>query len=266
MASSDYLQLELARVSAHAPDLIGSIAQDQIETVYQPQFALDDDALVGGEALARWHHPVLGTIGAQTTFAIAEDQDAAVRLSEHVVDAALAQFATWPGHLRLSVNILPQEISANDFALRFLARVRESRVDPERLTVEITEDVLLGDLRSAALALGSLRDAGVAIALDDFGAGFCNFGYLKVLPLDYLKLDRSMVEGIATDHRDLAILRGIATMADALGLDVIAEGIEREAQRAIVAAEGCKAYQGFLRSAPVDATSFRQLALAQAAF
>jgi diguanylate cyclase len=261
MASGDHLELDLARISAHAPDLIRAIAQDEIETVYQPQFALENDELIGGEALARWQHPALGTIGAQTTFAIAEDQNAAARLSEKVVDAALAQFARWPEHLRLSVNLLPQEISASDFAMRFLARVRESRVDPERLTVEITEDVLLGDLHRAARTLASLRDAGIAIALDDFGAGFCNFGYLKVLPLDYLKLDRSMVEGIDTDHRDLAILRGIATMADALGLDVIAEGVEREAQRAIVAAEGCKAYQGFLRAAPMDATSFRQLAL-----
>ncbi|WP_435417789.1 EAL domain-containing protein [Parerythrobacter aurantius] len=248
------------------PDLAGAILRGEIETVYQPQFTLPEERLIGAEALARWRHPKLGEIGAGPLFAMAEEQGVTTRLSHRIVANALAEFARWPTQVRLSVNVLPEEVAAHDFAAGFLDRVARAGIDPARLTVEITEEVLLGDLSKAAITLGSMREAGIRIGLDDFGAGFCNFRYLKILPLDYLKLDRSMVEGIATDERDLAVLRGIVAMGRALGLRVIAEGIETQDQRDIVAAEGCDAYQGFLRAAPMPAAAFRELALAQAAF
>ena len=114
--------------------------------------------------------------------------------------------------------------------------------------------------RLTAVTRSARAASGVHIALDDFGSGFCNFGYLKRLPLHALKLDRSMVEGIADNPRDLAVLRGIVAMAGALGLEVVAEGIESEAQLAVVRAEGCKAYQGFLRARPLSADAFAALA------
>lgn len=266
MSETRCLEAEIQRVLGHAPDLAGAIARGEIETVYQPQFVLPGEGLIGAEALARWQHPELGEIGAGPLFAIAEEQGVTTRLSHRIVANALAEFANWPLHLRMSVNVLPEEVAAHDFATGFLDRVTRAGIAPERLTVEITEEVLLGDLPRAAIALEALRDAGIRIALDDFGAGFCNFRYLKILPLDCLKLDRSMVDGIADDERDLAVLRGIVAMATALGLAVIAEGIETAAQRDIVAAEGCGTYQGFLRAAPMPARTFRELALAQAAF
>ena len=115
---------------------------------------------------------------------------------------------------------------------------------------------VISDLDRSAVSLRKLRDIGVRIALDDFGAGFCNFRYLKLLPLHYLKLDRSMVDGILDDSRDLAVFRGILAMAKALGLKVIAEGIENEDQRALIAQEGCDYYQGFLRAQPMSAEEF----------
>ena len=266
MPQADLLEAETARVLAHAPELADAIVRGEIETVYQPQFSLQDDRLVGAEALARWQHPELGEIGAGPLFAIAGLQGVMKRLSQHIVMNALWEFARWPGHLRLSVNVLPEEVSEKGFAYQFVDRLREADVDAGRLTVEITEEVLLGDLAKAAQTLGVMRDAGLMIALDDFGAGFCNFRYLKVLPLDSLKLDRSMVEGIADDPRDRAVLRGLVAMANALDLRVIAEGIETEAQRTIAAEEGCDVFQGFLRAAPMSAKHFRELALAQAAF
>ena len=136
-------------------------------------------------------------------------------------------------------------------------------VDPARITLEITEQALLGDLDLAALSLGLLRDAGMRIALDDFGAGFCNFGYLKYLPLDILKLDRSMLDGVAENPRDRAVLRAMVAMAHALDLEVLVEGIEKEAQREIAQEEGCTAYQGFLRARPMTQEAF--LALMSAA-
>lgn len=238
----------------------------EIETVFQPQFTLPEDRLIGAEALGRWRHPDLGEIGAGPLFAMAAEQGLSARLSQHLVAAALAEAAHWPDAIRLSINLLPEEVEVEGFAQTFLARIGASGIAHRRLTIEITEEVLLGDLRLAAATLAVLKDAGIRVGLDDFGAGFCNFRYLKILPLDYLKLDRSMVEGIADDDRDRVVLRGIAAMARALGLRVVAEGIETTAQRDIVAAEGCDTYQGFVRAAPMSAKAFRELALAQAAF
>jgi EAL domain-containing protein (putative c-di-GMP-specific phosphodiesterase class I) len=130
------------------------------------------------------------------------------------------------------------------------------------VTLEITEQALVADLDGSARRLRALTKLGMRVALDDFGAGFCNFKYLKRLPLHYLKLDRSMVEGIDVDARDLAVLRGIISMARALGLEVIAEGIERESQRQAIAREGCVAWQGFLGARPLPAEEFAQAAAA----
>lgn len=266
MSEPDLLDPAVQQLLVQAPDLAGAMARGEIETVFQPQFTLPQDRLIGAEALARWRHPGLGEVGAGPLFALAEEQGLSTQLSEHVVDAALSEFTRWPDHLRLSVNLMPEEVEVQGFAEAFLARVAASAINPHRLTVEITEEVLLGDLPRAAVTLAALRSAGLRIALDDFGAGFCNFRYLKILPLDYLKLDRAMVEGIAADQRDLAVLRGIVAMGNALGLRVIAEGIESVAQRDLAAAEGCDTYQGFLRAAPMSAERVLALASDQAAF
>ena len=140
------------------------------------------------------------------------------------------------------------------------AMIGASGFAPGQLTLEITEHVLLAELERAAAMLGDLRAGGVRIALDDFGAGFCNFRYLQILPLDYLKLDRAMVEGIAHAPKDMAVFRAIVAMAKALSLQVIAEGIETTAQRDLIASEGCEFYQGFLQAAPMGPEEFAALA------
>ncbi|MGN6499391.1 MAG: EAL domain-containing protein [Tsuneonella sp.] len=241
-------------------DLLGAIDRDEIELFFQPHFALPDDRLVGAEALARWQHPQLGRIGASALFAIAERTDHVAQLSRHIAERALELATAWPDHLRLSLNITPADLAAGGFAHDFARIVSDSGFAPERLTLEITEQVLLAELESAARALRSLKERGMRIALDDFGAGFCNFRYLKILPLDYLKLDRAMVDGIAEDPADLAVLRAILALARALDLQVIAEGIENAEQRELAAREGCRFYQGFLRAAPLESGEFLRLA------
>lgn len=243
-------------------DLLAALDRDEIEILYQPQFALDSDRLTGAEALARWQHPELGRIGAGALFAIAERADHVAQLSRHIATRALAGAKDWPDHLRLSLNITPADLAAGSFAQEFSALLAKSGFPAERLTLEITEQVLLADIERAAASLEQLHELGVRIALDDFGAGFCNFRYLKLLPLDYLKLDRAMVDGVIEDPRDLAVLRGIVAMAKALDLTVIAEGIESEAQREIIAAEGCDYYQGFLKAAPMGGGDFASLTAA----
>lgn len=240
-------------------DLLQAIDGDQIEVLYQPQYALADGALTGAEALARWNHPVLGRMGAGALFAAAERADHVAQLSRHIARLALTGAAAWPGKLRLSLNVTAADLAAGNYAEDVLALLKQTRFPAERLTLEVTEQALLGDIQLANRTLESLSDLGIRIALDDFGAGFCNFRYLKLLPLDYLKLDRSMVEDITTDPRDLAVLRGIVAMAKALDLEVIAEGIENEAQRAAIAAEGCAFYQGFLTAQPMSAAEFEAI-------
>ncbi len=243
-------------------DLLHALDRDEIEVLYQPQFALADDRLTGAEALARWQHPELGRIGAAALFAIAERADHVAQLSRHIARRALADASVWPGNVRLSLNVTATDLTQTAFAAEMGALITQSGFPAERLTLEVTEQALVVDLERVARQLAEIAASGVCLALDDFGAGFCNFRYLKLLPLHLLKLDRAMVEGIASDPRDLAVLRAIVAMAQALDLRVIAEGIETEEQRALVAAEGCESYQGFLRAQPMSAAEFAALAAA----
>ena len=240
-------------------DLLKAIDGDEIEIVFQPQYGFAPDGgdrLSGAEALARWNHPQLGRIGAGALFAIAERADYVAPLSRHIAGRALALAAEWPAHLRLSVNVTADDLAGGAYAGALGAALAASSFPPARLTLEVTEQVLLADIELAARTLTDLVGQGIRVALDDFGAGFCNFRYLKVLPLHYLKLDRAMVDGIVESPRDLAVLRALVAMARALDLEVIAEGIESEAQRAVIAAEGVGWYQGFLRAAPMAAAEF----------
>ena len=241
-------------------DLMHAIDRGEIEVVFQPQFALPQDQLTGAEALARWNHPKIGRIGAGALFAVAERADHIVPLSRHIARLALAGAKDWPDHLRLSLNVTAFELASETYADELLTVLATNSFPAQRLTLEVTEQALLADIQIAARTLTRLSEAGIRIALDDFGAGFCNFRYLKLLPLDYLKLDRSMVEGITSDARDLAVFRAIVAMARALDLAVIVEGIESEAQRALITEEGADCYQGFLRAKPMSGAEFAVLA------
>jgi EAL domain-containing protein (putative c-di-GMP-specific phosphodiesterase class I)/GGDEF domain-containing protein len=240
-------------------DLLAALDRNEIEMLFQPQYACDGGELVGAEALARWQHPQLGRIGAGALFAIAERADHVEQLSRHIAGAALKSAAGWPDRLRLSLNITAADLAAGSFANSIAEAIAKAGFSPDRLTLEITEQSLVSEVERSGERLRQLADLGIRIALDDFGAGFCNFRYLKLLPLHYLKLDRSMVEGVADSARDLAVLRAITAMAQALDLRVIAEGIESEDQRHVVAAEGCHAWQGYLGAKPMSAAQFTLL-------
>lgn len=242
-------------------ELTAAIEQGQVEILFQPQFASAGNRLIGAEVLSRWNHPRLGRIGPEALFDIAERCGQAALLTRHIAGRALAVAGGWPEALRLSLNVTPADLADENFAEAIVAALSENGFAPHRLTLEITEQALVAELETSALSLEQLARHGIRIALDDFGAGFCNFGYLKRLPLDGLKLDRSMVQGIAENERDMAVLRGIMAMASALGLWVVAEGVETEAQRVAIAREGCEKWQGFLGGAPMAAEAFAALAV-----
>ena len=239
--------------------LVAALEGGTIEVLFQPQFAAVGGALIGAEALARWHSAERTVIGGAALFEAAERGGLAGRLSRHVAVVALAAASRWREDLQLSLNVTAADLAEPNFANTIAAAMAAADFPPERLTLEITEQVLVADLDRSAERLRQLADLGVRIALDDFGAGFCNFGYLKRLPLHYLKLDRSMVEGVDENPRDLAVLRGIISMAVALELHVVAEGVEREGQRATIEREGCCAWQGFLGARPMSDVEFVSL-------
>ena len=209
---------------------------------------------MGVEALARWRHPQLGELGAVPLFATAARSDFVVQLSSHVQQRALQIAAAWPermNKLRLSVNVTAADIARPNFVADFLDRVDAAGFPRDRLTVEVTESGLISDLGGAATLLGRLRDAGLRVAIDDFGTGYSSLAYLKALPLDYLKIDKTLAEDITGSTRDRVVVRGVIDMARSLGLGVIAEGVETEEQLSLLAQEGCSFYQGFLCAPPL---------------
>lgn len=238
-----------------AADLHRAIERDEIEILFQPQVALATGRVEGVEALARWQHPTLGSLGAATLLAASHRADLGLALSDHIHAVALARVAAWPpslAHLRVAVNVTAADVARVDFVPGFLRRIAASGVAPARVTAEITEGGLIDDFDGAAALLGDLRNAGCRVAIDDFGTGYSSLAYLTHLPLDYLKIDRQLTQCIAGDRRHRVVVEGVIAMAAALGLETIAEGVETEAQRALLAARGCTYYQGFLCSAPVD--------------
>lgn len=248
-------------------DLRRALDHDQIDILFQPQVEIRTGAIMGVEALARWRHPQLGELGAVPLFATAARSDFVVQLSTHVQQRALQTAANWPEHmqgLRLSVNVTAADIAQPNFVADFLDRVDEAGFPRHRLTVEVTESGLIADLAGAAELLAQLRQAGLRVAIDDFGTGYSSLAYLKALPLDYLKIDKTLAEDITGSTRDRVVVRGVIDMARSLGLAVITEGVETEAQLSLLAREGCNYYQGFLCSPPIDSRSLSALLLRQA--
>lgn len=241
-------------------DLAEALTANTIELLFQPQFHCADGALAGAEALVRWKHADHGELSGEALVAIAQSGGIARRLSRHIARTSLRAAMDWPEHLRLSINVTAMDLFDRTFGEELFAMIEDAGFPAERLTLEITEQALVADLDRSAARLDALAAQDIRIALDDFGAGYCNFRYLKVLPLHSLKLDRSMIEGVVTDQRDLAVLRGITAMARALDLSVLAEGIESAEQRDVAIREGCALWQGFLGGRPMTIDEFAGLA------
>ena len=251
-----------ASLDALAVDLHHAIARGEIDMLFQPQVALPTGTVTGAEALARWRHPRLMALGADALFAAAERAELGLPLSEHIQALALTQAAAWPAtlaELRLSLNVTAGDVGRPGFAAALLGRVAASGFAPERLTLELTETGPLADISAAATALATLRAAGCRVAIDDFGAGYGSLAYVRALPLDYLKLDKALVEGVAPGTRAAALCAAVVAMARAMGLGTIAEGVETREQLAVLAAAGCDQYQGFLCAPPLDVSGLAAL-------
>jgi diguanylate cyclase (GGDEF)-like protein len=243
-------------------DLHHALERGEIGVRYQPQVAIASGQIVGVEALARWQHGKLGEIGAETLFLAAQRAGLEAQLSDHIQRRALTGAAQWPSklsRLRLSINVTAGDVARAGFADNLLGRVDASGFPRARLTVEITESGIMADLTEAARLLAQLRAAGCRVAIDDFGTGYSSLAYLKALPLDYLKIDKRLSHDIAGAHRARVVVRGVIDMARSLGLAVVAEGVETEAQLDLLAKEGCQYFQGYLCAEPLDVPALAKL-------
>jgi EAL domain-containing protein (putative c-di-GMP-specific phosphodiesterase class I) len=221
------------------------IAHEQVEVLYQPQIEPGSGRIAGAEALAR----SAITPSAETLFARAAAAGLGERLSRLVQRKALRSAAVWEGPLKglkLSINLLPEDISREGYEQWLLDEIQANGMDPKRLTVEITESALLVDQPTVAQRLARLREAGIAIAIDDFGTGYASLAYLTTLPLDMIKIDRGLIADIVGGERDRIVVRAMIRLARELDLAVAIEGVESTPQLALLAEWGCDLYQGFL--------------------
>jgi EAL domain-containing protein (putative c-di-GMP-specific phosphodiesterase class I) len=195
---------------------------------------------------------------------IAESSGLIVQLGNWVLRNACSQLARWgrtPGmeHLSLAVNVSVRQFRQADFVAEILAVLGDAGANPSRLKLELTESVLIENAGDTIEKMRQLKQHGIGFALDDFGTGYSSLSYLKLLPLDQLKIDRSFVRDVLVDPNDASIARSIVALAKALGLGIIAEGVETEAQRVFLAGLGCGCYQGYLFGRPMEAELFERM-------
>ena len=233
-------------------DLLAAvIAHQQIGVVFQPQIDPATGEVAGAEALARWDR----VAGAEQLFARAAAAGLSEPLSRLVQFKALRAAAAWEGplrRLRVSINLLPEDILQDNYVDWLIGQINSVGIDPKRVTIEITENALLSDLDAVAERLTRIRQEGIKVALDDFGTGYASLSYLGSLPLDALKIDRGLVARIGTSERDRIVVRSIFSLARDLGLTVIVEGVECTSQLVLLAEWGCDLYQGFLGAGALD--------------
>ncbi|MDO7835598.1 EAL domain-containing protein [Sphingobium sp. HBC34] len=240
-------------------DLHDALRNGELELHFQPLFGLSQNRVTAFEALLRWNHPVRGMVSPLQFIPLAEETGLIIPIGEWVIHEACRVAASWPDHIRIAVNVSPVQFRSstlNSIVLQGLAR---SGLDPQRLELEITESLFIDNVEATLASLHSLRTLGVRVALDDFGTGYSSLSYLRSFPFDKLKIDRSFIVDLLAHEGATAIIRAITTLADALGMETTAEGVENSDQLDILRAQGCGQIQGYFFSKPIPAGDVAQL-------
>lgn len=254
----------LARALLDA-DLREATREQQFVLHYQPQ--VDRKGRVfGAEALIRWRHPQRGMVSPMDFIPQAEETGLIQDIGRWVLESACNQLAVWDrqpetAHLRVAVNVSPYQFRNPGFVEQVLAILERTGAQPQKLEFEITESMLLGSIEGIAEKMVALQAKGIGFSLDDFGTGYSSLVYLKRLPLDQLKIDRSFVNDILSDPSDAEIARTITALAHSIGLEVIAEGVETQSQLDLLVRHGCAAFQGYLFGRPMPAEKFGEFIL-----
>ncbi|SDP88104.1 PAS domain S-box-containing protein/diguanylate cyclase (GGDEF) domain-containing protein [Rhodoferax sp. OV413] len=244
-------------------DLREALRLQQFVLHYQPQ-VVGQRQITGAEVLLRWQHPRRGMVGPADFIPLAEETGLILPLGHWVLQTACAQLALWAlrpetAELSIAVNVSAKQMQQEDFVAQVLAVLRDSGAQPRKLKLELTESVLVDDVEATIRKMDALKSSGVGFSLDDFGTGYSSLTYLKRLPLDQLKIDQGFIKDILVDPNDAAIARMVIALAESLGLCVIAEGVEEEAQRLFLAHSGCHAYQGYLMARPQPIAEFEAI-------
>jgi diguanylate cyclase (GGDEF)-like protein len=228
-------------------DLRNALAADQLHVAYQPVVSTRTEKIVGYEALVRWTHPTRGPISPSDFVPVAEECGLIEAIGEWVLRTACRDAAGWPGKVRVSVNVSPIQFANAALPAIVTSALAQSGLAPQRLELEITEGVFLNESSAADQMFKSLKAIGVRLALDDFGTGYSSLGYLKKAPFDKIKIDQSFVRGAAiAGNRNAAIIKAIVTLADTLGMETTAEGVELQDELGLVRELGCSHIQGFV--------------------
>jgi EAL domain-containing protein (putative c-di-GMP-specific phosphodiesterase class I) len=254
------LQRRLTAPRGIARELLTALRRGELSLAYQPQTDRNGQIL-GAEALLRWNHPTRGSVPPSTFIPAAEEMGLMPLVGTFVLEKALATLARWQADpklkpLRLSVNVSGSQFNESDFEATLLGLLDRYRIDPSRLRLELTENVLLAGLDTVADKMAALKKLGLTFSLDDFGTGFSSLGYLRRLPVSELKIDRSFVTAATEHDSDAALVRSIRAIATDLGLETVAEGVETEAQLAFLEATGCRIFQGYLFGRPMTLADF----------
>jgi diguanylate cyclase (GGDEF)-like protein len=234
-------------------DLRLALERGELELHYQPLFDLEQNRICSFEALLRWNHPKRGLISPVDFIPIAEDTGLIVPIGAWVVREACAQAARWPEQIRIAVNVSPVQFHRGSLHDTILSALATTGLAPDRLEVEITESIFLEGSETTLRLLHALRSLGVRVALDDFGTGYSSLSYLQSFPFDKLKIDRSFIHNLLTREGATAIVHAITELANALGIETTAEGVEETAQLMELRAHGCSSVQGFLFAEPMSA-------------
>lgn len=240
-----------------------AVDKSELRLYYQPQVGITSGRITGLEALMRWEHPDLGFLMPNRFIPIAENSGLITELGEWALYEACRQIKAWElegfRNLSVSVNVAALQLQRAQFPETIEHALRSAGVVPGSLMLEITESMLMSERDKSTAVLGRIKDMGVELSLDDFGTGFSSFSYLKRLRIDEIKIDRSFVKDLVTNRESAAIVAAILSLADGLGLKVVAEGIETEAQLSYLAAQSCQNYQGYYFSRPLPADQISEL-------
>jgi diguanylate cyclase (GGDEF)-like protein len=263
-SGSAFFEPDMAREAHEAlrleSDLGQALAEGQFELAYQPQVRHGDQALVGVEALVRWHHPQRGWVKPDDFIELAEQRRLMLGIGQWVLTEAIRQSQVWRRagllSVRVGVNLSAMQFRGGGFVEWVRQALGSAQAEPTALELELTERMIMDDLPDGRQSLQALRALGVHVALDDFGTGTTSLGQLKTLEVDRLKIDRSFVRDLPDDAASAALAKAIIQLADGLGLDLVAEGVEHQAQWDWLAAHGCPQVQGHLVALPMSAEAF----------
>ncbi|MDQ0506428.1 putative bifunctional diguanylate cyclase/phosphodiesterase [Xanthobacter agilis] len=234
-------------------DLHNAIAADAVIPHYQPLVRLKDGVVVGFEVLARWNHPMLGSISPEVFISIAEDAGLIGQLTQSILKQACVDASKWPDQIKIAVNLSPIQLKDTTLPDQILHTLKISRFPPQRLELEITETALVNDNRTANAILSRFRAMGIDIALDDFGTGYSSLQNLRMFPVTKLKIDKSFVRSMSLDANSKKLISGILALSRSLGITTTAEGIEEAAEAEYLRSIGCDFGQGYCYAKPMKA-------------